>query len=234
MVATAATFAPMTSTSSAWVRRAFGALLVATSGATVFAACVGDDPGPAPIGEADASASPEASSPDGDGGGDLCATYCAEIARACTGPNRQYRDDQECMRACALLPQGTEDDGARNSVGCRLRQARAATSLESCIVAGPFGGGTCGTRCEAFCDVVMGNCVELAPFGSRSTCLEECPKFVFDPNEGEGPDQKSDGNDTINCRSHHAILALDDKVVHCPHTGTASPVCLIRDAGHDH
>jgi hypothetical protein len=201
------------------------------AGAASTVACVGDKPSIDEPTTADASTNADAG-----GGGDLCPTYCTEVAKSCTGANRQYRNAEECLRACALLPKGTEEDRELNTVGCRLRQARAASSLDTCIVAGPFGGGKCGSRCEAFCDVVVGNCAELgsaSPYNSKSTCLEECPRFVLDPAEGEGPDQVSAGNDSLNCRTHHSILALGDKVVHCPHTGVVSPVCLVRDAGHD-
>lgn len=193
------------------VRRVITSFLVLAAGTGLVVACLGDDPVAS---------------------GDLCATYCFEVAKSCTGANRQYRNDEECRRTCALLPAGTEADGERNTIGCRVRKARAATNLDSCVVAGPFGGGACGSRCEAFCDVVMGNCTgALAPYGSKSTCLEECQRFAFDPAEGEGPDQVSAGNDTINCRSHHAILALDDKVTHCGHTTAVSPVCFDRASG---
>lgn len=202
------------------------AVVILSSAALAIAACVADVKPLPPDTDGGTSAD------SGAAGGNLCRTYCTEIAKTCAGANRQYRNDDECLKACAFLPQGTEADGAQNTVGCRLRQARAATNLQSCLAAGPYGGGTCGQRCDAFCDIVGGNCSDQggsAPYNSRETCLEECPKFHFDPTGGEGPDHPA-GSNTQNCRMHHAILTLGDKVVHCPHTGVVSAVCNL-DAG---
>ncbi len=187
----------------------FGALTIGA-----WTACTGD---------AEVTASP-----------DLCETYCKEIRNKCTGGSLQYRTDDECLKACALLPTGTSNDVGQNTVGCRLRVARAASTLEQCVVAGPFGGNECGTRCLSFCAMVSAHCGDLPtpPYSSEATCIEEC-RFPFDPAEGEGPNQNPAGNDTINCRSHHLILALSDKTTHCPHTAPVSPVCLTRDAGTD-
>jgi hypothetical protein len=205
-------------------KRALGAV-VAVSALIVSAsvsstACVGDSPPPA---------------------GETCETYCSTIARSCTGPNRQYRDEKECLATCGKLPEGDESDGALNTVGCRLRQARAAATLEQCTAAGPFGGGLCGSRCEAFCAINARTCGEelgpLQPFRSEATCLEQCSLFTFDPDEGEGPSQDFSGNDTVNCRSFHLILAQQDAEGHCPHTAPASSVCRSAsptgDAGSD-
>jgi hypothetical protein len=204
-------------------KRALGALVAVTalivSASVSFTACVGDSPPPA---------------------GDMCERYCSTVAGACTGPNRQYRNDAECRAACAHLPEGTESDGALNTVGCRLRQARAAATTDQCNAAGPFGGGVCGSRCESFCTITARACGEelgpLQPYRSEATCLEQCSLFTFDPDEGEGPDQPFSGNDTVNCRSHHLILALQDAEGHCPHTAPASSVCRSAsptDAGSD-
>ena len=110
----------------------------------------------------------------------------------------------------------------------RLAQAKLAASKEACVSAGPYGGDVCGRRCEAFCTVVEANCSATAPppYSSRSTCIETCNGFPFDPKVGEGPDQPFKGADNLNCRGFHMILSLEDKVGHCPHTGATSATCL--------
>lgn len=206
------------------------ALLTATGGVvTVVGACVGD----------------ESQEPTSTTDANLCVSYCSEISKRCTGPSRQYRTDDECLAACGALPAGRTGDGQRNSVSCRLEQAKKAGSLSTCVEAGPFGGGVCGSRCEAFCAINAKNCTaertdNKAPYGGEGDCIEECRAFAFDPAEGEGPDQAFDGGDTINCRSHHLILSLKDPVPHCSHTTVVSVRCtkggdggaLDHDGGH--
>lgn len=171
-----------------------------------------------------------------DAGGDLCATYCSEIAKSCSGANAQYRDTTECLSACALLEPGTEQDGALDTVGCRLRKARAATDLAACVVAGPFGGGVCGDRCDAFCTIVDKNCSKTTapPYDSRASCIETCDaQFKLDTTAGEGPVHDLSGHNTLNCREYHAMLSLgaNAAAAHCPHTGVVSTVCPASDAG---
>ncbi len=184
--------------------------------------CVGDDPA---LVDGDAA-----------GGADpVCNRYCAEITNNCKGPDRQYRDPAECAKFCALLTPGSAGDKGVDTVECRLAQAKLAASKEACVSAGPYGGDVCGRRCEAFCTVVEANCSATAPppYSSRSTCIETCNGFPFDPKVGEGPDQPFKGADNLNCRGFHMILSLEDKVGHCPHTGATSATCLNRDAGGD-
>lgn len=158
-----------------------------------------------------------------------CSSYCTEIAKSCGGANVQYRNREECIKVCGLLDLGTEKDGDVNTIGCRLRKAKSAKTLGDCVAAGPFGGGVCGTRCAAFCTMIGKRCLDTAspPFeGSEATCNEQCPNFKFDEEEGEGPNQKAfTGKDTINCRSHHLILALSDPERHCPHADVVSTQC---------
>lgn len=189
---------------------AFGAVL---SSVTLPVACVSEDPG--------ATATPL-----------TCDSYCTEILKSCGGDNRQYRSRDECLTTCKLLDLGTERDGDVNSISCRLRKATSAKTLSDCVAAGPFGGGVCGQRCDAFCQMIGANCLTVSspPFqGSQATCNEICPTFKFDPTEGEGPNQSAfSGKDTINCRSHHLILSLAgpaDRETHCPHADAVSAQC---------
>jgi hypothetical protein len=155
-----------------------------------------------------------------------CETYCGLVQQKCATPNEQYRSTEECLSACRLLPLGFENDGDRNTIGCRKRIAETATTLEQCVKAGPYGGGTCGNRCTSFCTIVAKNCTGAnAPYRTEQDCIEACATFTFDPMEGEGPNQEFAGKNTLNCRSHHLILALGDPAGHCPHAGEISVVC---------
>jgi hypothetical protein len=158
------------------------------------------------------------------------------MAANCTGDNQQYRNLAECQLACALMDPGTEQDGPIDTIGCRLRQARAA-SKQSCIAAGPFGGDVCGNHCDVFCGLVDENCSKepQPPYPSASTCIEQCPTFrIEDPTAISHT--KSPSGDSFNCRAHHMILSLTDKTNHCPHTGVVSATCqaVPNDAGADH
>lgn len=160
-----------------------------------------------------------------------CDEYCKVVDANCAQEKQQYRDEAECLKTCSLLEAGRADDTNANTVGCRINQAKAATTLAQCVAAGPFGGGVCGSRCTAFCSIVGKNCLSLEnPIygGSEGTCNEECPSFRFDPNEGEGPLQEFLGNNSLNCRSYHLILSLKspaDAQNHCPHAGVESATC---------
>src|SRR5262249_45691697 len=127
---------PMSETSRRCARARIGACLVA---ALVVAAgvegCLGDDPLPT------ATAAPDASA---DASGSLCEEYCQSVTGNCKDANSQYASFAECQALCAFLPPGRE--GVKeNSVQCRLAQAKAAGSKETCAAAGPFGGDICGT-----------------------------------------------------------------------------------------
>lgn len=173
-------------------------------------ACVSDDPGPPP-------AKPS------------CGAYCTLVAKNCGGDKQQYRSTTECEKACATMDLGNADDGDVNSVGCRMRQAESATTLDQCIAAGPFGGGVCGSRCASFCRMLGRNCTTqpTPPFNSEASCNEGCPGFRFDTTEGEGPLQQFNGRNTLNCRSHHLVLSLDDPNTHCAHAGVVSATCTL-------
>jgi hypothetical protein len=133
------------------------------------------------------------------------------------------------MKVCTNLELGTRNDGDVNSVGCRLRQMRAAATLDSCIAAGPFGGDVCGTRCSNFCRFVGKSCLAIAapPYGgSEGTCIEACPSFRRDAALGDNTEVPAfPGADTFNCRSHHLILALSEPEPHCSHADAVSPLC---------
>jgi hypothetical protein len=185
-------------------------------------ACVGDPPATSstPTQQQDAGGG------DTDAGGpSLCDQYCQAVTGNCKEANSQYASFAECQEMCALLPAGVE--GVKeNGIQCRLAQAKAAGTKDSCLAAGPFGGAVCGTRCQAFCSLVAANCGSQTapPYPSESTCQEECATLTFDPAQPEGPTGPL-GGDTLNCRGQHLRLSLHDKGTHCPHTAVNSAVC---------
>jgi hypothetical protein len=193
-----------------------------TAGCIVLA-CVGEPPPPLAF-PADGGADANAADP--------CTRYCAEMAASCTGANQQYRTQDECKLACALLEPGSEQDREIDTIGCRINQARAG----SCIAAGPFGGDVCGKHCDVFCAMDAKNCASQTPppYPSASTCIEQCPSYVL----AAGKDLShttSPSGDSFNCRAHHLILSLpaDAKADHCPHTGATSATCRPDPAAHD-
>jgi hypothetical protein len=213
-------------------RYALSVLGLATTVTFAFglvSACVGEDAVAPPAGDggADTGASQ-----------DRCVEYCSTVNKNCTGENRQYRDDAECMRVCVLLEPGAEGDRTQNTVSCRLANAKLGQTKAICANAGAWGGDVCGKRCETFCAVNAASCGTLgaaAPFADKADCLEKaCPVLRFDPVVGDSPDQAFEGDDTLNCRSFHLVLALENALAtHCPHTKLVSPVCRVRDAGAD-
>lgn len=189
-----------------------------TSGAcalVALTACVSDDPTATPI--------------------DLCLSYCDEVTAKCTNDNRVYESREQCNKVCALMTQGKEGDN-ENTVGCRLAHARIGGSKEECRKASAYGGESCGSRCETFCEVVDEQCIKkldpaAAPYPSKSTCVETCNGFAYDPALGEGPAQPFQGGNDLNCRMFHLLLSFEsdaDRGLHCPHTGQNSPTCRQR------
>lgn len=187
---------------SGFARGRLWVLTIGGIGSLLLAACVSDD-----------SAA---------GQGPSCEQYCNAMATHCAGTSAQYRDAQECAKACALLPLGTNNDGDLNTIGCRIHKAEAG----QCVAAGPFGGDVCGKRCTSFCTIVVQNCKDQPNpvYNSEATCNEACSSFVDPAGEPTSFDPLSHKN-SLTCRSQHAILSLGDPVTHCPHPGVISPVC---------
>jgi hypothetical protein len=191
------------------------------------AACVSDDPGPRTLPDA----------------GDGCGTYCDDIIGKCTGQNRAFDNREQCMKMCALMPPGQENDKT-NSVACRAAAAKTASDKGTCANAGAYGNGACGDRCDTFCELVNKQCIEPfggqapAPYANKADCVEACRTMRYDAADFEGPGA-TDGVDTLNCRMLHLILSLDGRETHCPHVAVPSATCQSGggggDAGHgDH
>ena len=164
----------------------------------------------------------------------ICTQYCDALNVNCRG--LEYKDINECQAVCALMDEGavgTLDDTA----ACRLKFAKEARNSDeaACKKASAFGGTACGDPCTTFCRLNDRICISGAPdipskpYNSESTCIEECKTrpIRYDANAPEGV-QAFDGDDTLNCRMFHLILALGDKATHCPHTAPSSATCRVR------
>lgn len=150
-----------------------------------------------------------------------CDRYCALLESACAGPYAQFATPIDCRAACATLPAGATSDRAENSVGCRSHFAETAAATDPatyCPVAGPTGGGVCGTRCEAFCALAVGLCASNgAPWGSETACMDDCAAFPY--RDG------GDGGDTLDCRLGALRSAIRDPAGHCADLGVDSGAC---------
>ena len=159
-----------------------------------------------------------------------CGEYCERVTATRAGPLRAYDNAQQCRSACVLMPSGAAEN--ENSVECRLRAAQSGGDQATCSAASAFGGDACGSRCDAFCELVTRNCIEplgnAGPYRSKADCVEACGAMRYDPALGEGTAQPIDGDDTLNCRMLHLLLSLGDRAGHCPHVAAESVTCRPR------
>lgn len=149
----------------------------------------------------------------------LCERYCSTIATACTGTNEQYASPAACLAVCAQLDPGVAG-GVGNTVECRLGRAELARDSGEadnyCHLAGPGGGGFCGTDCSGFCTVMAKTCDSL---GDYETCLpacEEVPNLAAPPSTTFYDTSMQNGN-SVQCRLFHVTAATLDAFTHCEH-----------------
>lgn len=162
-----------------------------------------------------------------------CETYCDRVETNCDGPLVQYASKDECMAFCAAFPEGTTGETDTDSLACRQYYAStpAQTDPESyCLAAGPFGGGTCGDRCTAFCSLALAVCAGdggALPYVSMPACVTACATFGYrdaaTDGGGEGP-FGPDSGDTLNCRMHELRDAVREGT-NCRNVGLASDAC---------
>ncbi|MCL2725874.1 MAG: hypothetical protein FWD69_15715 [Polyangiaceae bacterium] len=214
--------------------------VAACSGTTTFAssgfdddAAVRHDSGivdPPEGGPMDAGASAPAPS---------CDRYCDLVMANCRGDDAQYGSNDECLAFCALMPPGKTGDSDNPSVACRQSYAGSPAMTDSvtyCLAAGPFGGGVCGDRCTAFCQLALAACPSddghasndgARPFGSLPECATACAAFDFEAagadGGGEGPDGPDYGN-TLNCRFFELRQVVANSG-NCESLGQTSPIC---------
>ncbi len=156
----------------------------------------------------------------------LCPEYCSTITQYCTGDVLQYKDMEQCLKICTMLPPGELGLPDADTVSCRLKYAGKAryaggTELAAyCRQAGPGGDGRCGGNCEGFCDIAGETCTSetTAPYyyASRAACLSTCgglPDLDFT----YGNRDAVDGN-SVECRLFHVMsAAMADPEEHCAH-----------------
>jgi hypothetical protein len=178
----------------------------------------------------------------------LCTNYCTEIMSACTGPNQQYSDIPDCMKACSYMRAGAPTDTAVNSVGCRMNAVVAATAdahaiKSACWQAGPLSYGGCGNDCDLFCTAALAYCSPaggydgLPPYASMDECENVCGLYARDldfglPGSYEAhytPGATTDTTDTLECRAYQLFIAAvvggGDLQLHCAATGPMSSAC---------
>jgi hypothetical protein len=156
-----------------------------------------------------------------------CEKYCSSVTENCTGANKQYDNEADCLAFCANLPLEEPnrggDDKASPSVACRQYWADSPAKTspnDYCLAAGPFGGGTCGDRCTAFCDLVLSACspdagTGTAPYPDQPSCASACAGFSYrdagTDGGGEGPEDAGPSKgDSLNCRLHELRAAIAD------------------------
>lgn len=168
----------------------------------------------------------EAGAGGGTDGGSLCDQYCDTITQHCTATALQYKDREQCLTICAMLPQGAVGDPDGNSVACRLKYAAKAryaggTELAAyCRQGGPGGDGRCGTNCDGFCSITAEVCTRESAdpffFQSSAACMTTCQSLPNVP-YAYGDTSVADGN-SVECRLFHVIsAAMADPDEHCQH-----------------
>jgi hypothetical protein len=177
-----------------------------------------------------------------DGGSAVCRQYCDDIMTLCTGNVRQYLDTPQCLKVCALYPEGVVGGLESNTGACRMKyagKARYAAGSERdayCRKAGPGSDGTCGAICEGFCTLMMPTCTSArtAPyfFGSMDGCLSTCRALRDNPPYTVSDGALPDSNDS-QCRLFHATSAVMDPEEHCEHAMGVTMCDSKADGGGD-
>jgi len=161
--------------------------------------------------------------PSGTGGGsatDLnCANYCATVNAACgTASQMQYKSSTSCLNSCPSFALGSLADTSSNSLGCRFSHALAAQESpdQNCAAAGPSGGGTCGSACDAYCSLMAHICPTV--YEDAVTCSAACHAMLgSDVSTYHTPA----AGDTLQCRIYHSTFAAEGSPeLHCVHASS--------------
>jgi hypothetical protein len=160
-----------------------------------------------------------------------CPSYCATIAKNCTGANLEYVTDKACTEMCGHFDLGRPGDEDGDSLACRVYHANAAAMDPNvhCRHAGPLGGTHCGDPCSAFCLQDLAICGTTA-YASESQCRTTCALYPYlTAGPGAGDVSIEDGP-TLNCRLYHLESAVVDPVTHCNHTSLNNVHCTTPPA----
>lgn len=160
-----------------------------------------------------------------------CDSYCDVVMANCQGDDQQYRDRDECVGICSLLPTGKAGETDMGTVGCRAQFAGSPAKTDPskyCASAGPFGGGACGDRCTAFCQLATAQCMAAEagapPYASYASCLTACAGYHYDGDAGESLDGPTTG-DTLNCRLFYIRKEFRGGDEGCAQVAAQSPDC---------
>lgn len=146
-----------------------------------------------------------------------CSEYCDLLDVSCTGAHAQYMDRAQCVAVCETLPTGSVGARSGNTVACRQTYAGNVAKTDParyCPVAGPFGGGICGERCDSFCAIALAICPKT-PWATLPTCVSACTNLRYVGTDAEtGTQSGGEGlagpmsGDTLNCRTRRLLEAL--------------------------
>lgn len=166
-----------------------------------------------------------------------CQKYCEAVTKSCAGDQAQYGSTNECLAFCGRFAEGKPGETDTNTLACRAYYAGSPAKTDPgkyCAAAGPWGGGICGDRCNAFCQLAVSACdpdagttAQVAPYASYPDCATECAGYAFRDagadGGGEGPSGPSSG-DTLNCRLYELrkVIVLGDS---CAAIAADSGVC---------
>lgn len=137
-----------------------------------------------------------------------CEKYCTTVLQACSGDQAQYASKAECVALCERLPVGEPGEQDTNTLACRAIYAGTPAKSDPakyCVAAGPFGGGLCGDRCNAFCQLAVAVCPApgAGPYPAYPDCATACASFAYRDAGADGGGETPEGptsGDTLNCR----------------------------------
>jgi hypothetical protein len=177
-----------------------------------------------------------------DGGSAVCRQYCTDLMTFCTGNVKQYIDEAQCLKVCAIFAEGIVGGPDGNTASCRMKyagSARYAAGVERdayCRKAGPGSDGTCGQICDGFCTLMMPTCTQArtAPYfyTSLNVCLTTCKSLQDAPPYTVADGTLPDKNDA-QCRLFHVTSAVMDPDEHCEHAMGVTMCDPKKDGGSD-
>jgi len=152
-----------------------------------------------------------------------CTDYCLLVKGACTGAQRLYENDAQCMSVCKATEPGTDSKSSSgNTMACRLYHAYNAllTSETHCGHAGAGGWDAphCGDECASYCHLAAGACgaafAQKYP-GGEPECNTKCAELRTLEPAGYGGYTVATGTaainmgDSLQCRLYYAVKALE-------------------------
>lgn len=156
------------------------------------------------------------------------SSFCTELENKCSGTYGV--NASTCATVFANVPLGAVTDEDVHSVGCRLKflTVPAFNVTNACRYAGPSGGGRCGSPLVGVCDVATAACTgqPTAAYATSAECQTGLTPLANQWGHTQGP--AAGGEDSLECRSYHAIASLSLGNSHCAHYNLTSPPCVGR------